>query len=181
MKLLYSVIAGIVLAGIVHITIILLIPQFGTKDAWAVIARSMDPWRFSGLSENQPALAQLSDLDPQFKVGACRFDLADGGLRIRTSGNARYWSASVFDRGGTNVYNLNNRTAIQGRLELVIVNPEQMIRARENPPEDLERAVVVEADINAGFVFLRVWSPDESWHALSKEFLESVVCEQYQL
>ena len=72
--------------------------------------------------------------DPFFRASACRFDLQDGPVRLKADGTVPFWSASIYDRGGQNVYNFNDRTAAGGELDFVVVTPAQMIEMRKDLP-----------------------------------------------
>lgn len=90
-----------------------------------------------------------------------------------------FWTASVFDEDGGVVYSLNNRTAIDGQLEVLILNSLQTLELRESQSPDIETSVVIEANIQKGFVMVRVLQPDESWESASDAFFSDVSCERY--
>jgi uncharacterized membrane protein len=178
-RYLYLLVCGIIFAGIVHISIILLIPDFGSRDAWNIISGKSEMWVFKNFSKDENIAGALEDTDPFFKLGACTFDLSEAGLRFNGEKSASFWSVSVFDQGGTVMYSFNNRTAIEDRLDLVVLSPVQMIGLREAPPEEIERAIVVEVDIEKGFVLLRQFQNDESDKDAVDKFLDSVTCQQF--
>lgn len=177
-RLAYYALCVLVLGGIVHIAIILLIPTYGTQDAYTVISRRTDPFAFQRI-DAQEAEALLSDVDPFFTYGICRYELTQVGLHMSGPKIDSFWSASVLDENGTVIYSLNSRTAIDNKLELILLNPQQILRLRQAQPEEAESAIIVEADIKAGFVVLRALSPDESWSEKSAAFLRTVNCKPY--
>ena len=77
------------------------------------------------------------------------------------------------------VYSLNSRTAIDNRRDLILLDPAQFLRLREGQPVEAESAIVVEAKIAAGFVVLRVLTPDSSFTGKSNSFLQAVGCKHY--
>lgn len=179
-RIFYLTICGLVLAGIVHISIILLIPDYGSRDAWNIISSRSDMWVFHKLSAKEPSKIGLEDTDPYLKMGACTFDLGESGLHITGGKSKTFWSVSVFAQDGTVMYSLNNRSAIDHRLDLVVLNPVQMIGLREALPEEIERSVVVEADIGKGFVVLRQFQDDLSDAQKTEEFLGSAHCKRFE-
>ena len=56
-----------------------------------------------------------------------------GALRVAAEGRLPFWSASVYDRRGRNVYSLSDRSSETGTLDFVVLSPEQMIEARKDP------------------------------------------------
>ena len=174
----YIISLGLVLAGIVHISVVLLMPAYGTHDAWAFLSGRTDLFSFTVLNSNQRS-ATISEVDPFFSHGVCRFDLNDSALELAGPDTQLFWSISVFDETGTVVYGLNNRTAIDGRLNLIIVNPLQTLELRQSQPEKLQTAVVIEANVRFGFVIVRVLQPDTSWAAETGEFMKEISCSRF--
>ena len=179
LRYLYLLICGIILAGIIHISIILLIPNYGSRDAWNIISTRSEMWVFRKFLDNEVGAQTLEDTDPYFRMGACTFNLNEAGLRFTGGTSSNFWSASVFDQDGTVIYSLNNRTAIDERLDLVVLNPVQMVVLREAPPQDIERSVVVEAEIENGFVVLRQFQAGIYDKATVEIFLDNATCEKF--
>lgn len=175
----YLVLMGLVLAGLVHISIVLLIPEYGTKDAWAYLSNRTDLFSFTKLDARDSGSA-IAEVDPFFTYGVCRFDLEEAPLKMAGPETTTFWSASVFDESGTVIYSLNNRTAIDNKLDLLIVNPIQTLELRESQPVEIETSVVIEAGIEKGFVIIRVLEPDESWITDSDTFFSAIECERYR-
>ncbi|MEL6752331.1 MAG: DUF1254 domain-containing protein, partial [Pseudomonadota bacterium] len=145
--LLYGLVVTLVLAAIVHLVVVLAIPAFAEKDAWAQLSTVGKTWSFSRVATPGTAPNILEPVDPGFGAVACRFNLNEAPLAVRADGRLPFWSTSIFDKRGRNVYSFNDRTAINGELFLIVVTPVQMAQLRKNPPEEAERAVLVEADI----------------------------------
>lgn len=177
-RALYILVMGLVLAGLVHIAIVLLIPQYGTKDAWAFLSSRTDNYTFTRLNPRETGAA-ISEVDPFFTYGVCRFDLDDSGLKMTGPESSSFWSASVFDEDGGVVYSLNNRTAIDNRLDLLILNALQTLELREIQSDEFETSVVIEAGISKGFVIIRVLQPDESWKVNSDAFFNDIRCQSF--
>lgn len=178
-RYLYILVSGIILAGIIHISIILLIPNYGSRDAWNIISANGEMWEFHTTSKDGRLAGTLEDTDPYFKMGTCAFNLEEAGLRLTGGKSTSFWSLSVFDQGGAVIYSLNNQTAFDNQLDLVVLSPFQMIALRENPPEIIERSIVIEADIENGFVVLRQFQGDKLNKLDVDEFLGTARCEKF--
>jgi uncharacterized membrane protein len=174
----YLGICGLLLAGIIHIVVILLIPHFGSRDAARKIMNSGTNLQFDTL--NAASGITISDHDPFFRKAVCRYDLSEAGVRISGNTTPGFWSASVFDAQGRVVYSLNDRTAIKQKLELIIVNPVQMADIRQIQPEEVETSILVETTNSRGYIVLRALVRDESLENQAKEFLDSASCTAYQ-
>ena len=90
-----------------------------------------------------------------------------------------FWSASVFTEDGKILYSLTKRTAIEGKLSVLVVNPIQMSNLREIQPKEIETSILVETQSNKGFLVLRVLSPDDSWKPGIAAFLDGVQCNMF--
>lgn len=178
-RTIYILSLALVLAGIVHILIILLIPNYAEKDAWARLAQVAQPWEFKLVSTPGNEKTILPSVDPAFGMAACRYDLAQAPLRVIAEGQLPFWSVAIFDRQGRNIYSLNDRTAIERKLSLLVVNPVQMAQFRKNPPPEAQTAVLVETAAEQGFVIVRALQQNPGWSGEVSKFLSTARCEQY--
>lgn len=171
----YILLMGLVLAGIIHIAVVLLIPKYSTRDAWAFLSSRTNLFAFT-VFDDPSALSGISEVDPYFYYGVCRFDLEDAPLRLVGKRTELFWSASVFDESGKVIYSLNDRTAIDRQLNLLIVDPIQALDIRGNEQAEIENAIIIEANIRLGFVVVRILHPDNGWKTENNTFLKAIKC-----
>ncbi|RRH93415.1 DUF1254 domain-containing protein [Mesorhizobium tamadayense] len=176
-SLLHALILGLLGAGIVHIAVLFLVPEFSERDAWSRLAMASDLYKMKRLDAEAGGAPVVKSVDPMFYAAACRFDLADGLVRIRAPGDVPFWSASVYDRSGHNIYSFNDHNANSEKLDAVVLTPAQMIDVRRDLPEELQGAIFVEAPIEEGIVVVRAFVPDDSWKPIVSRFLEQSACE----
>ena len=181
LRALHLTVLGLVLAGIVHLLVVLLMPRLAQDDAWAKLSDRSEMWSMLRLATAGEPGAVLPETDPALSVAGCRFDLRQSPLAVTSRGLVPFWSVSILDRRGRNVYSFNDRTAVDRELTLLVVDPVQMATLRKNPPEDSERAVLIEAPIDEGIVLIRVLQPDPSWRERTETFLGSTRCAKYEL
>lgn len=175
-KLFRALLFGLIGAGIVHIAVVLLVPFYSDRNAWSRISAYGDDWQFHSVTrDGAPGTVPLA-FDPLFQAAACRFDIVDLPAHITGIGTAPYWSISVYNRQGENIYSINDRTAIADQLDLVIATPLQMIELNKTKPAAAENSVLIEADMDEGFVVIRSFVPDESWKEEIDSFLKSASC-----
>jgi len=173
-RLIYAGLLGLVGAGIVHIAILLLLPSFSERDAWSKLAAAAP--LYTPVRAGAGAVDLLQSPDPLFEAAACRFDLADGVARLTARGLVPYWSVSVYDRDGDNVYSLNDRTATADGLDLVIATPGEMTSLRKSLPAEFRSSVFVEVPIDDGMVVVRSFVPDDSFRPGVSAFLGGLTC-----
>lgn len=175
-RLLVALLLGLVGAGIVHIAVLLALPHLTDRDAWSrltAIAELYEPVQLQG-----PGRAErlMPGIDPLFGAVACRFDLEDGPLHVRGQSNIPYWSISVYDRNGQNVFSFNDRTAADSRVDFVVLTGAQTLGLRQNIPDAYLEAIFVEADLDEGIVLVRAFIPDASWEPVIGDFLDEISC-----
>ncbi|MFI0847708.1 DUF1254 domain-containing protein [Mesorhizobium sp. IMUNJ 23232] len=171
----YALLLGLVGAGIVHIVVLLLVPEFSERNASVRLAA------VSGLDQVTHidpvgAVPMLGTPDPAFQMAACRFDLSSGPVHVATPGKAPFWSASIYDSGGRNLYSLNDRSGAGDVLDFVVLTPEQMIGVRQDLPEAFTQSVFVEVPAEDGILVVRAFAPDESWKPAVSQFFARMTC-----
>jgi uncharacterized membrane protein len=178
LRIAYAIALGLFGAGIVHIVILLLVPELSERDAWSRLSAAAGPYRMIRIDPDAGGSALVGSVDPLFHAAACRFDLSDGVVQVSAPGNVPFWSVSVYNRGGQNIYSFNDRTAATGLLDFVILTPTQMIELRKDLPEELQQSIFVEAPLDEGIVVVRAFVPDESWEEVVSRYLGGVSCTQ---
>ena len=177
-RLAYALLIGVVGAGIVHIAILFLLPYMTERDAWTRMAALGDVHEtviIDGKEEDR----LLANPDPLFLAAGCRFELDEGPVRISAADRVLFWSLSVYDRTGQNIFSLHDRTASEGELDIVILKPVHMLELRHSFPEDFARSIFVEAELDAGMAVIRSFLPDESWRPRVSRYLRSISCDPY--
>lgn len=162
LSLTLGILATLCLAGIVHILVVLTIPDNVSHSAYGNAARFGPDGQFNLLPDVVPGAEPLPALDPAMKHALCRFKLDQGPLLFSASIPAPFWSMGLFNAAGETVYSLNNRTAGAETLSMLVLTPEQLSILRENPPEDLDDLIVIETDYTEGFALLRAFVPHPS-------------------
>jgi len=159
-RLAYAVLLGLLGAGIVHIVVLFLLPAVSERDAWSQLAAAAGLNRFVQL-ENDSGLAALTrSSDPHFMAAACRFDLTEGMVHVQAPGRTPFWSISIYNRTGDNIYSFNDRTSTEGELDLVLATPAQMLELRKELPAEFEQSIVIEVERPEGIIVVRRYVPD---------------------
>ncbi len=68
--------------------------------------------------------------DPLFLLKVCRFDLENGPVHLKASKTIQFWSLAAYTQTGTIFYSLNDRTAPDATLDLIIGKPIQIIELK---------------------------------------------------
>jgi len=145
--------AGIVLGGIIHISVILIMPNLSTHNAWTSIERVASPNQIKVIKREAHALRAALDLDPAFVYAVCRVDLADGPVALSGSMPANFWTAALIGPEGEVPYSTNSRTNNNRDLKIGIFTVQQA-----------EMLISEEIDIDPDLQIIRV--PSEKLAAI---------------
>ncbi|PWJ85337.1 putative membrane protein [Pseudaminobacter salicylatoxidans] len=176
LRLLHALLLGLVGAGIVHIAVLLLLPMISQNDAWSRLAASSDLYKITRLDAESGVTPVVRLVDPLFDAAACRFDLSDGVLKVTANGHAPFWSVSVYNRAGENIYSFNDHTLPDGGIDFIVLTSTQLVELRKEMPEGLDKSIYVESPDEQGIVVVRGFVPDKSWEKQVVDFLGGISC-----
>lgn len=167
---------GLLLAGIIHIAVVLSVPAFVPHTPYERIGSFGADRAFRMLPPVLPRSEPLSDLDPSMRHAICRYSLEDGPLQIRAFAPSPFWSVGLFNEQGQVTYSLNDRTSDGDTVTMLVITPQQLAILRENPPEELEEMIVVETQDTKGFALLRAFVPSNAHLPRISKALSSASC-----
>jgi len=173
-----ALVAILLLAAIIHIVIVLLVPRFAEADGFS---RAVQLAPVAGFGPLTPADAEggeaaLPGLDPLFVQAVCRIDLRANPAGLSFEAPGRLWTLALYDRDGTAVFSLNDRTSLDGALDMLVVTPVQNAQLRETPPADINETIVVESAATDLAAIVRVYAPDARARATVEPFLAQAEC-----
>src|SRR5205085_602548 len=116
---------GLLLGGIVHLATVLLLPRTATQDAYTRLSATAPANSIVPLPAPTPDDAVLPFMDPAFATAVCRYDLADGPLKLRVPVSQAYTAVSFYTRAGVAYYAINDRAAGRRTIELDLMTTAQ--------------------------------------------------------
>ena len=193
-RLTYAALTGLIGAALLHIIIILALPNFTGKDAYTRIKAAGPSHRFIVLpdsvgtradkSTDEPANGRaegsdqtaLSNVDPFLKGAVCHFDISRAPLRLYAPAGPSFWSMAVYDASSNEVFSMNDRTSVGGDLDAVVATPAQVAQIRKAPGATLTQSILVEYRGTTGYVVLRTMVPAPSFSPQARAFLDEALC-----
>jgi uncharacterized membrane protein len=176
LKLLYSILVGLVGAALLHLIIILSIPHYSDQDAYSLALVMNAKNRFQ-LVENEGPMANMTNGDPFMRHAICTYDVSEQPLRLTGFGVVPFWSVAVFDDASNEVFSMNERTSVRGQLDVVVANAAQLATIRKIQPAQLVQSINVEVTRNQGYVVLRSLMPQPSFEMEAERFLRASSCQ----
>jgi uncharacterized membrane protein len=161
-------------AGAIHIGTILLVPFFAQGDGWSRLA----PYAGSDKFAEVPVTAEagVAGLDPLFVNGACRLNLTDAPAGITVDARDRFWSVALYDPAGAILFSLNDRTAVQGKLDMIVVSAAQNAALRRASTAEIELSVVVESPSDDLIALLRLFAPTRAAREDARQVMARAEC-----
>jgi len=181
LRLLYVLILGLVGAGIVHISILFMLPSYSERDVWSKLSAVAAPYTVVKLGPDIMDGSAVAAANPLLLAAACRFDLAEAPVRVQSEGSVPFWSLSIYDNNGLNNFSITDRTSNDRALDFIALSPAQMQEIRGRVPEEFDRSVFVESGLEEGVVLVRVFLSDDTWQGAVDAFLRNLSCRPLDL
>ncbi len=176
LKILFTIITGLVGAALLHLVIVLALPYFTGRDAFTRILNYDESNRFYMLSAT-PDASGLANDDPYVRIAVCAFSIDEEPVRLQAQGAVPFWSLAVFDTASNEVFSMNDRTSVDGVMDVIVATPIQMTALRKSLPEALAKSILVEMPDSEGYTVLRTLAPQRSLEEAARTFLAGASCE----
>lgn len=171
-------IAAAMIAALAHIAMILIIPLYATRDAFARLSPLGPPVATILLEQAGPRERLLPYRDPAVAAAFCRFDLAKGPLRVKAPADGSdFVSLSFHTRRGGIFYALTDKAATRGELNALVVTEDQLraLQAKDDedtPVQDLRIVSTAEQ----GFVMIRAFSEEPGLYRRAEDEARALAC-----
>ena len=174
-----TTLAGLILAGIVHIVTILAIPTLSRHDAahaYRVLGADghAEPIPLPGNARGLPALREA---DPNVVTAICSYDLSAGPMRVVARTGTLPLGLTLHRQGGGVLYAITDRAAIRGTLEfLVMTEAQRDERIAADEEGETSRELRVVSDTEQGLIVARVLLRLPSDRADAEALATGVAC-----
>ena len=180
LQVIFAIVTGLVGAALLHLIIVLLLPEFSERDAYTRILAKGEIHRFYRLGEKADRTGLAKD-DPFVEVAVCAFDVADGPVRLTAANSGvPFWSLAIYDQSSNELFSINDRTSAGGGLDLVIATPVQLTTLRKSLPQAISQSILVETRQADGYALLRSLAPQKSFADIASQFLDKATCTPFE-
>lgn len=173
-----AILAGLLLGAIVHLVVVLRVPQVAERDAFGRLSELAggDHARLVPLSANGVQTLPLPD--PAVATAVCAYDLSSGPARVTAAPSGYFQSLSFHGRGGGVFYALTDRAAIRGAIEITLMTRRQLDEAlaEEDEEEEVARDIRIVSPTPQGLVVVRALAPFPSLSRREVQAAEAVTC-----
>jgi uncharacterized membrane protein len=176
-KLFRAILAGLFVAGLVHVIAVLLMPYVAENDA---DTRVRDLIGGSGLQPIPADASVLVDLDPNFIHAACSLDVSNGAYVIRGEMPTDIWSLAVVSKADGIVASIDNSSTDSGRIEVIAGLGPDVERIRLARANQASATAYAAMPSEFGFVLLRSYVTDAAERLSIREAYSDMSCAAFR-
>jgi len=171
------VLLALVLAGLIHIIAVLTLPMLAPKNAWARLFPLGPVNSMILLPTPSPAQQVMPMMAPDVRYAFCRFDLANGPVRLRATVPDDLWLIAFYTREGDNFYTVAGTDMHRGQVDLIIAQADQPVaEAGVDAPEESDEVGVVKSPVLEGIAMIRAPLAGASRAPRAEEALKGAYC-----
>ena len=111
-RLLFTIIAGVLLGGVVHLVSVLALPRIATQDAYSRLTPLTKLNAVTPLPLADPNNAPMPFMDPAFAIAVCRYDLTGGTIKLTVPVSQAYTSVSFYTRNEVDLMTETQHSAL---------------------------------------------------------------------
>ena len=171
------ILAAILLAGIVHLSTVLAMPQTATQDAYSRLAPLTPINAVVPLAPPTSKSAVMPFMDPAFAAAVCRYDLTGGSLKLIAPVSQAYTSVTFYTRKSVAYYAINDRAAGRHSIELDLMTPEQHAALPEDEDVTAADRLIIESPSTMGLIVLRALAPEPGLMPMARQALAGATCD----
>lgn len=154
-RLVFTIIAGVLLGGIVHLVSVLVLPRIATEDAYSRLTPITKLNAVTQLAAADPTNALMPYMDPAFAVAICRYDLSGGAIKLKVPVSQAYTSVSFYTRNELAYYAINDRSAGKKVIELDLMTEAQHNDLPEDEDVTAADRLIIDSPTATGLIVMK--------------------------
>jgi uncharacterized membrane protein len=154
-RLLFAIVAGVVLGAVVHLVSVLALPRIATQDAYSRLTPLTKLNAVSQLPLVEPSNAPMPFLDPAFAIAICRYDLSGGPIKLAVPVSQSYTSVSFYTRSEIAYYAINDRSAGRKVIELDLMTEAQHAELPEDEDVTAADRLIIDSPSATGLIVMK--------------------------
>jgi uncharacterized membrane protein len=170
------ILAAVLLAGIVHLSTVLAMPQAAKQDAYSRLVPLAPVNTMVPLAAPSAESAVMPFMDPAFAAAVCRYDLTGGSLKLIAPVSQAYTSVTFYTRKSVAYYAINDRAAGRRSIELDLMTPEQHAQVPEEEDVTAADRLIIESPSTMGLIVLRALAPEPGLMPAARGALAAATC-----
>lgn len=175
-RLLFTILAGALLGGVVHLVSVLALPRIASQDAYSRLAPITKLNSVTPLAAAQPNQAPMPFMDPAFATAVCRYDLSSGPIKLTVPVSQSYTSVSFYTRSEVAYYAINDRSAGRRVIELDLMTAEQRAELPEDEEITAADRLIIDSPTSTGLIVIKALAAEPSLMTQAEATLAASTC-----
>ena len=175
-RLLFAIIGGVLLGGVVHLVSVLALPRIATQDAYSRLTPLTKLNAVTALPLASPNNAPMPFMDPAFAIAICRYDLSGGPIKLAVPVSQAYTSVSFYTRNDVAYYAINDRSAGRRVIELDLMTEAQHAELPEDEDVTAADRLIIDSPTPTGLIVLKALAPEPGLMPQAQATLSASSC-----
>jgi uncharacterized membrane protein len=175
-RLLFTIIAGVLLGGIVHLVSVLALPRIASQDAYSRLTPITKVNAVTPLSLADPNNMLMPFMDPAFATAICRYDLSSGPLKLAVPVSQSYTSVSFYTQSDVAYYAINDRSAGKKVIELDLMTEAQHGDLPEDEEVTSADRLIIDSPSKSGLIVLKALAAEPGLMPQAQASLAAASC-----
>ena len=170
------IVGGILLGGIVHLASVLAMPRAATDDAYSRLVPLTPVNAMVVLPLPTPKSSIMPFRDPAFAEAVCRYDLANGSIKLNAPVIGAYMSATFYTPESVAYYAINGRAAGGRTISLDLMTAQQHAQLPEQEDVTAADRLIIDSPGTKGLIVLRALAPEPGLMPMARQALAAAQC-----
>jgi uncharacterized membrane protein len=175
-RVLFTIIAGVLLGGVVHLVSVLALPRIATEDAYSRLTSITKLNAVTALPLADPGNTLMPYMDPAFATAICRYDLSSGPIKLAVPVSQAYTAVSFYTRSDTAYYGINDRSAGRKVIELDLMTEAQHAALPQDEDVTAADRLIIDSPTTTGLIVLRALAPEPGLMPQAQASLAASTC-----
>jgi uncharacterized membrane protein len=175
-RLVFAIIAGVLLGGVVHLVSVLALPRIASEDAYSRLEQITKLNTVTQLPAADPSNTLMPYLDPAFAVAICRYDLSEGPIKLSVPVSQAYTSVSFYTHNDLAYYAINDRSAGKKVIELDLMTEAQHNDLPEDEDVTAADRLIIDSPSATGLIVMKAMAPEPGLMQQARASLTASSC-----
>lgn len=175
-RLIFTIVAGVLLGGVVHLVSVLALPRIASQDAYSRLTSMTEANAVTALPLADPGNTLMPYMDPAFATAVCRYDLSGGPIKLAVPVSQAYTSVSFYTHSDVAYYAINDRSAGKKVIELNLMTEAQHADLPEDEDVTAADRLIIDSPTATGLIVLKALAAEPGMMAQAQASLAAATC-----
>jgi uncharacterized membrane protein len=175
-RVLFTIVAGVLLGGVVHLVSVLALPRIASQDAYSRLTPITKLNAVTTLPLADPGNTLMPFMDPAFATAVCRYDLSGGPIKLAVPVSQSYTSVSFYTRSDVAYYAINDRSAGRKVIELDLMTEAQHAALPEDEDVTAADRLIIDSPTATGLIVLKALAAEPGLMRQAQASLAASTC-----